>query len=269
MYFFSLLSHFSLPSAPPLLFIFLFLFFLFSWKRNCYAQSAIRLFRRCYPEHRNADVPVFSTLWIKFPLHSIFFFFFLHSWTFLFFLEFRFVFSIETQFFSSFFSVAFYVPVSVPKISNDFPPISSFVALINSEFDCILETLRTTNKRGIFIKINVAIRNITTSIWMMYALKIFTSCWKFFFFFWNFVLIKRTFFYGTKLLPGNVRMYIKFQNEILVFHKKFFLHLDFWFNSFLKIDNMILYQVSNIDEVKYLILNKLINSRIKFLNMLD
>lgn len=76
MYFFSLLSHFSLPSAPPLLFIFLFLFFLFSWKRNCYAQSAIRLFRRCYPEHRNADVPVFSTLWIKFPLHSIFFFFF-------------------------------------------------------------------------------------------------------------------------------------------------------------------------------------------------
>lgn len=47
------------------------------------------------------------------------------------------------------------------------------------------------------------------------------------FFFWNFVLIKRTFFYGTKLLPGNVRMYIKFQNEILVFHKKFFLHLDF------------------------------------------
>lgn len=64
-------------------------------------------------------------------------------------------------------------------------------------------------------------------------------------------------------------MHIKFQNEILVFHKKFFLHLDFWFNSFLKVDNMVLYQVSNIDEVKYIILNKLINSRIKFLNMLD
>lgn len=64
-------------------------------------------------------------------------------------------------------------------------------------------------------------------------------------------------------------MHIKFQNEILVFHKKFFLRLDFWFNSFLKVDNMVLYQVSNIDEVKYIILNKLINSRIKFLNMLD
>lgn len=78
---------------------------------------------------------------LRFGLNSrytrfFFFFFFLHSWTFLFFLEFRFVFSIETQFFSSFFSVAFYVLVSVPKISNDFPPISSFVALINLEFDC-------------------------------------------------------------------------------------------------------------------------------------
>lgn len=43
-----------------------------SFSRNCYAQSAIRLFRRYYPKDRNADVPVFSTLWIKFALHSIF-----------------------------------------------------------------------------------------------------------------------------------------------------------------------------------------------------
>lgn len=96
-----------ISSFPLFSFIFfflsLFLFFLFSRKRNCYAQSAIRLFHRCYPEDRNADVPVFSTLWIKFALHLIFFLF-------SFFVEFRFVFSIETnEFFPSFSSVAFYV----------------------------------------------------------------------------------------------------------------------------------------------------------------
>lgn len=30
-----------------------------------------------------------------------------------------------------------------------------------------------------------------------------------------------------KFLRENVRMYIKFQNEVLAFHKKFFLHLVF------------------------------------------
>lgn len=74
-------------------------------------------------------------------------------------------------------------------------------------------------------------------------------------------------FYEMKFLRGNVRMYIKFQNEVLAFHKKFFLHLafhlGFWFNSFSKLENM--------GEVKYIVQNKLINSRIEyaFLNMLD
>lgn len=72
---------FLLPSLLLFCFIFfflsLFLFCLFSRKRNCYAQSRIRLFHRCYSEDRNADVAAFSTLWIKFALHSIFF-----SWTF-------------------------------------------------------------------------------------------------------------------------------------------------------------------------------------------
>lgn len=41
---------------------------------------------------------------------------------------------------------------------------------------------------------------------------------------------KKTFFFmkfSMKFLRGNVRMYIKFQNEVLAFHIKFFLHLVF------------------------------------------
>lgn len=33
--------------------------------------------------------------------------------------------------------------------------------------------------------------------------------------------------FSMKFLRGNVRMYIKFQNEVLAFHIKFFLHLVF------------------------------------------
>lgn len=115
---------FLLPSLPLFCFIFfflsLFLFCLFSRKRNCYAQSTIRLFHRCYSEDRNADVGVFSTLWIKFALHSIFFFLDLFHFSSNFVSSFR---SKRNSSSLLFPSVAFYVALF----------LFHFVALINLE----------------------------------------------------------------------------------------------------------------------------------------
>lgn len=158
MYFFSLLSHFSVSSFS------FYLYFYSAFSRGNAIVTRKARFDYFTGVIRRIGMRML-VFFLRFGLNSRYTrFFFLGLFSF--FVEFRFVFSIETkQFFPSFSKrsvlrgVVFVPFRCINKFGID---CSSIVKGLKT-----LETLRTTNKKSIFIKINydVIIRNIL--MWMI------------------------------------------------------------------------------------------------------